>query len=344
MRPVTSLATFHPAIQKWFEERLGEPTPPQREGWPPIREGRHTLIAAPTGSGKTLAAFLSAIDSLVRQGAGLPDETQVLYISPLRALSNDVQKNLQGPLEEIRAGDPSIPELRVLVRTGDTPSAARTAMARRPPHILVTTPESFYLLLTSESGRKMLATVATVIVDEIHALVRDKRGSHLSLSLERLETLVGRPVQRIGLSATQKPLDEVGRFLVGAGRACTLVDTGTFRQLDLGIEVPPSALATVCSHEQWAEIYARMAELIAQHRTTLVFVNTRKMAERVARHLSERLGEQAVTAHHGSLSKENRLDAESPDHRKEPGHARDLQQRALVDELEQPLGADPGLP
>jgi ATP-dependent Lhr-like helicase len=310
MRPVTSLAPFHPAVQKWFEERLGEPTPSQRQGWPPIREGRHTLIAAPTGSGKTLAAFLSAIDLLVRQGRGLPDETQVLYISPLRALSNDVQKNLQGPLEEIRAGDPSIPELRVLVRTGDTPSAARTAMARRPPHILVTTPESFYLLLTSESGRKMLATVATVIVDEIHALVRDKRGSHLSLSLERLEKLVGRPVQRIGLSATQKPLDEVGRFLVGAGRECMLVDTGTFRQLDLGVEVPPSPLATVCSHEQWAEIYARMAELIAEHRTTLVFVNTRKMAERIAGQLTRLLGEEAVASHHGSLSRARRLEAE----------------------------------
>jgi len=310
MRPVTSVAPFHPAVQKWFETRLGEPTPPQRDGWPPIREGRHTLIAAPTGSGKTLAAFLSAIDSLVRQGPGLRDETQVLYVSPLRALSNDIQKNLQGPLEEIRAGDPSIPELRVLVRTGDTPSAARTTMARRPPHILVTTPESLYLLLTSASGRKMLATVATVIIDEIHALVRDKRGSHLSLSLERLEKVVGRPVQRIGLSATQKPLDEVGRFLVGAGRECTLVDTGTFRELDLGIEVPPSPLGTVCSHEQWAEIYARMAELIAEHRTTLVFVNTRKMAERIAGQLTRLLGEDAVTSHHGSLSRARRLEAE----------------------------------
>src|SRR2546429_3747091 len=217
MRPVTSLAPFHPAVQRWFETRLGQPTPPQREGWPPIREGRNTLIAAPTGSGKTLAAFLSAIDSLVRQGAGLPDETQVLYVSPLRALSNDIQKNLQGPLEEIRAGDPSIPAVRVLVRTGDTPAAARTAMARRPPHILVTTPESFYLLLTSESGRKMLATVATVIVDEIHAVVGNRRGSHLALSMERVAALVNGPLQRIGLSATQKPIEEVARVLVGTG-------------------------------------------------------------------------------------------------------------------------------
>src|SRR5216683_2584271 len=293
---MSALTDFHPAVQRWFANCLGEPTPPQREGWPAIREGRNALIAAPTGSGKTLAAFLSAIDSLIRQGAALADETQVLYISPLRALSNDIQKNLQGPLEEIRAGDPSIPELRVLVRTGDTPSAARTAMARRPPHILVTTPESFYLLLTSDSGRKMLATVATVIVDEIHALVRDKRGSHLSLSLERLEKVVGRPVQRIGLSATQKPLDEVGRFLVGTGRDCTLVDTGTFRELDLAIEVPPSPLATVCSHEQWEEIYTRIGELVREHRPTLVFVNTRKMAERIAGQLTRLLGEEAVTS------------------------------------------------
>jgi ATP-dependent Lhr-like helicase len=307
---MSSLAPFHPSIQKWFADRLGEPTPPQRDGWPRIREGRHTLIAAPTGSGKTLAAFLSAIDSLVRQGESLADETQVLYVSPLRALSNDVQKNLQGPLSEIRALDPSVPEIRVLVRTGDTPSAERTAMVRRPPHILVTTPESFYLLLTSDGGRGMLRTVKTVIVDEIHALVRDKRGSHLALSLERLEALTGRPVQRVGLSATQKPLENVGRFLAGAGRECTLVDAGTFRALDLAIEIPPSPLSAVCSHEQWEEIYARIAELVREHRTTLVFVNTRKMAERIAGQLTRLLGDDAVTSHHGSLSKERRLDAE----------------------------------
>ncbi len=307
---VIPLATFHPTVQRWFASRLGDPTPPQSLGWPRIRDGHHTLIAAPTGSGKTLAAFLSAIDSLLRQGPDLPDETQVLYVSPLRALSNDVQKNLQGPLEEIRALDPSVPEVRVLVRTGDTPSAERTAMVRRPPHILVTTPESLYLLLTSDGGRGMLRTVSTVIVDEIHALVRDKRGSHLSLSLERLEALTGRPVQRVGLSATQKPLGEVGRFLVGAGRECTLVDAGTFRELDLGIEVPPSPLSAVCSHEQWEEIYARMADLVREHRTTLVFVNTRKMAERIAAQLSRLLGEEAVTSHHGSLSRARRLDAE----------------------------------
>jgi ATP-dependent Lhr-like helicase len=307
---MSALGQFHPAVRSWFAMRLGEPTPPQREGWPAIREGRHTLIAAPTGSGKTLAAFLSAIDSLIRRGPELADETQVLYVSPLRALSNDVQKNLQGPLEEISAADPSVPEVRVLVRTGDTPSGARTAMTRRPPHILVTTPESLYLLLTSEGGRRMLATVRTVIVDEIHALVRDKRGSHLALSLERLESLAGRPVQRIGLSATQKPLDEVGRFLTGVGRECVLVDAGTFRELDLAVEVPPSPLATVCSHEQWEEIYARMADLVREHRTTLVFANTRKMTERIAGQLTRLLGEEAVTSHHGSLSRARRLDAE----------------------------------
>ena len=301
--------SFHPTVARWFANSLGEPTAPQREGWPRIREGRHTLIAAPTGSGKTLAAFLSAIDSLVRQGESLADETQVLYISPLRALSNDVQKNLQGPLAEIRALDPSVPEIRVLVRTGDTPSSERTAMVRRPPHILVTTPESFYLLLTSVGGRGMLRTVRTVIVDEIHALVRDKRGSHLALSLERLEALAG-PVQRVGLSATQKPIENVGRFLVGAGRDCALVDAGTFRHLDLAIEIPPSPMSAVCSHEQWEEIYARIAELVREHRTTLVFVNTRKMAERIAGQLTRLLGEEAVTSHHGSLSKERRLDAE----------------------------------
>jgi ATP-dependent helicase Lhr and Lhr-like helicase len=307
---VASLSPFHPAVRDWFVERLGSPTAPQREGWPLIREGRHVLIAAPTGSGKTLAAFLSAIDGLFRQGADLADETQVLYVSPLRALSNDVTKNLRGPLADIRAADRSLPEVRVVVRTGDTPSSERAAMARRPPHILVTTPESFYLLLTSASGRAMLATVRTAIVDEIHALVRDKRGSHLALSLERLEQLTGRPLQRVGLSATQKPLDEVGRFLVGTGRACDLVDAGTFRELDLQVEVPPSPLSTVCSHEQWEEIYARMAELIRAERTTLVFVNTRKMAERIAAQLTTLLGEDAVSSHHGSLSKERRLDAE----------------------------------
>ena len=307
---MSALAPFHPTIRAWFESRLGAPTAPQVEGWPAIREGRHTLIAAPTGSGKTLAAFLAGLDALLGQRDGLPDETRLLYVSPLRALSNDVQKNLQAPLAEIRALDPSLPEVRVLVRTGDTTAAERAAMVRRPPHTLVTTPESLYILLGSARGRAMLRTIATVIVDEIHAVVRDKRGSHLALSLERLEALAGRPIQRIGLSATQKPLEDVARFLVGPNRECVLVDAGTFRHLDLGIEVPPSALSAVCSHEQWEEIYTRMAELVREHRTTLVFVNTRKMAERIAAQLTRLLGEDAVTSHHGSLSKARRLDAE----------------------------------
>jgi ATP-dependent Lhr-like helicase len=331
---MSSLASFHPTVRDWFAERLGAPTPPQEQGWPAIRAGRHTLIAAPTGSGKTLAAFLSAIDALLSQGRSLADATQVLYVSPLKALSNDIQKNLSGPLAEIGALDASLPEIRVLVRTGDTPPAERAAMARRPPHILVTTPESLYILLGSAGGRNMLSTVRTVIVDEIHALVRDKRGSHLALSLERLEALAGRPIQRVGLSATQKPLDAVGRFLVGAGRECTLVDTGTFRMLDLGIEIPPSALSAVCSHEQWEEIYARIAELVREHRTTLVFVNTRKMAERIAAQLSRLLPENTVTSHHGSLSRARRLDAEE---RLKAG-----QLRALVATASLELGIDIG--
>jgi ATP-dependent Lhr-like helicase len=307
---VTPLSPFHPAVASWFRDRLGEPSAPQQAGWPLIRDRQNVLIAAPTGSGKTLAGFLSALDELFRQGDALPDETQVVYVSPLRALSNDVQKNLQGPLAEIRAIDPTLPEVRVSVRTGDTPAGERAAMTKRPPHILVTTPESLYLLLTSEGGRGMLQSTRTVIVDEIHALVRDKRGSHLALSLERLEALCGRPVQRLGLSATQKPLELVGAFLAGTGRECALVDSGTFRELDLAVEVPPSALETVCSHEQWEEIYARVAELVHEHRTTLVFVNTRKMAERIAAQLAKLMGEDAVTSHHGSLSRERRLDAE----------------------------------
>jgi ATP-dependent Lhr-like helicase len=304
------LAGFHSTIGRWFEQRFGEPTEPQREGWPKIRAGFHTLISAPTGMGKTLAAYLAAIDSLARQGPLLADQTSVLYVSPLRALSNDVQKNLQGPLHELAELDPDFPQIRVLVRTGDTPQRDRAAMLRKPPHILVTTPESLYILLTSAGGREMLRTVRTVIVDEIHALARDKRGSHLSLSLERLEALTG-PIQRIGLSATQKPLEEVGRFLVGVGRDCTLVDVGHHRKMDVAIVVPPSPLSTVCSHEQWDEIYGQIAGLIGEHRTTLIFVNTRKLAERITARLTDVLGEEKVTCHHSSLSKERRLDAEN---------------------------------
>jgi ATP-dependent Lhr-like helicase len=308
MAPV-SLNEFHPAIRRWFGERLGEPTAAQRRGWPAVRTGKHVLIAAPTGSGKTLAAFLAAIDSLVTRGAELEDATRVVYVSPLKALANDVQKNLSGPLAEIRALDPTLPEVRVAVRSGDTTSSERARMLRRPPHILVTTPESLYILLTSEGGRGMLRGARTVIVDEVHAMLGDKRSSHLALSLERLDALAG-PVQRIGLSATQKPLEDVGRFLVGAGRECTLIDEGHLREMDLAVEIPPSPLETVCSHETWSEIYGRIAELVREHRTTLVFVGTRKMAERVAAELEKLLGADAVGCHHSSLSKERRLDAE----------------------------------
>jgi len=309
----SALDAFHPTVQRWFAETLGEPTPPQVAGWPKIAAGNHVLIAAPTGSGKTLSAFLIALDALLRQGtaggAGLPDETQVLYVSPLRALSNDVQKNLAGPLAELRARDPSLPEVRVVVRTGDTPQSERQKMARRPPHVLVTTPESLYLLLTTGGGRKMLRTVRTVILDEVHALVGDKRGCHLALSLERLVALAGE-FQRIGLSATQKPIERTAGFVAGPHRPIEIVDAGHFRQMDVAIEIPKSPLGTICSHEVWGEVYERIAELVRAHQTTLVFVNTRKLAERVARQLSQLLGEDAVGCHHSSLSKERRLDAE----------------------------------
>ena len=317
------LSAFHPAIQRWFRSKFEGPTLPQQRGWPAIHSGQDTLISAPTGSGKTLAAFLAAIDSLFRQGLedDLPNQCQVVYVSPLKALSNDVQKNLAQPLEEIRqvaAGmGLEVPEIRVLVRTGDTPASQRQAMTRKPPHILVTTPESLYILLTSVKGSDMLRNVRTVIVDEIHAVARDKRGSHLALSLERLEALAnGRPV-RIGLSATQRPIEEVARFLVGTKRLdasgkpqCAIIDEGHGREMDLALELPGSPLEAVCSNETWDEIYDRLAELIGQKRTTLVFVNTRRLAERVTFQLSKRLGEENITSHHGSLSREQRLQAE----------------------------------
>ena len=338
---------FHPVIAGWFAERFGAPTPPQREGWPAIAGGTHTLIAAPTGSGKTLTAFLHAIDALVKEGMTardrgeeLPDETRVLYISPLKALGNDVEKNLAAPLGELRAREENFPEIRVSVRSGDTPAGERAKMTKRPPHILVTTPESLYILLTSAGGRQMLETVETVIVDEIHAMLGDKRGAHLALSLERLEQLTtgldsdpdldpdldraeetsepspvrSRPraaPQRIGLSATQKPVSDVAQFLVGVGRECTTVDIGHRRTLDLSLEVPETPLETVCSSETWDEIYNRIVRQIESHTTTLIFAGTRKLSERISARLQGKLGEEAVTCHHSSLSKERRLDAET---------------------------------
>ena len=318
---------FHPAVARWFEQTFGSPTEPQVRGWPAIQSGRHVLISAPTGSGKTLAAFLASLDALFREGSrtDLPDKTQVVYVSPLKALSNDIRKNLQEPLAGIRAllreTEGQDIDVRAEVRTGDTTAAQRQALIKKPPHILVTTPESLYLLLTSESGRDMLRSVRTLIMDEIHAVVDDRRGAHLALSVERLAALTksvsGGALQRIGLSATQKPIEEVARFLVVAHSVdeagnpdCEIIDVGHRRELDLAIELPKSPIEAVMSNEVWEEIYHRLTELIQAHRTTLVFVNTRRMAERVTHHLSELLGADAVTSHHGSLSAKLRLDAE----------------------------------
>lgn len=363
---------FHPLIEEWFRSRFSAPTEPQERGWPAIAAGKSTLIAAPTGSGKTLTAFLACIDRLVKEATdwerdntqtgasgdglhsppsgdgdlspSLPDETRVVYVSPLRALSNDMHRNLEVPLGEIAAlaaerGIP-LPRIRTGLRTGDTSSSDRAKLIRRPPHILVTTPESLYLLLTSPRGRDSLRAVETVIVDEIHALVRDKRGSHLALSLERLEALCGRRLQRVGLSATQKPIERIAEFLVGvrddpplsaeqrnrangqssatrertlfdaAPRPPVIIDVGHARALDLAIEVPPSELGAVCMHEQWAEINERIVELIQSHRSTQIFVNTRRLAERVTHQLTELLGDDVVGAHHGSLAADIRLDTE----------------------------------
>jgi ATP-dependent helicase Lhr and Lhr-like helicase len=378
---------FHPVINEWFSRKYAAPTEPQALGWPHIAAGEHTLIAAPTGSGKTLTAFLSIIDRLFREAAlgKLADGMRVVYVSPLRALSNDMRRNLETPLQEIyeHAAELGVaaPPLRVGLRTGDTPASQRAALVKNPPHILVTTPESLYLMLTSRRGREALATCDTVIVDEIHALVRDKRGSHLALSLERLEALCGRRLQRIGISATQKPIDRMAEFLIGcrglmdsaecardesspknefqrtfdfAGRgdastsplirgalwapspafasnameagpageggvaatrhisvgreSCAIVDVGHARQLDLGIATPQqSELSAACSSEQWADLHAQLVELIQSHRSTLIFVNTRRMAERLTFALAQILGEDQVSSHHGSLSAESRL-------------------------------------
>ena len=316
--PPASLTWAHPLVAEWFIGKFGTPTEPQEQGWPNILAGRTTLISAPTGSGKTLAAFLACIDRLVRKAlvGDLSDRTEVLYVSPLKALGNDIQKNLEIPLGEILAlaneRGMLMPEIRTAVRTGDTLMPERRAMLKRPPHILVTTPESLYILLTADRSRAILRDIETVIVDEIHAVADDKRGAHLSLSLERLDALAHKRPARIGLSATQKPIELVAHFLTGSDRCePVIVNVGHKRKLDLAIEVPPMPLGPVASNEMWDAIYDRLVELVNQHRSTLVFVNTRRMAERLAHNLGERLGEENVAAHHGSLSRKLRLTAEN---------------------------------
>ena len=312
-----SLAWAHPVIQEWFVEKFGTPTEPQEQGWPPILAGRTTLISAPTGSGKTLAAFLACIDALVRTAlaGNLVDRTEILYVSPLKALGNDIQKNLEAPLAEITelAGQKGLlmPQIRVAVRTGDTLAHERQLMLRRPPHILVTTPESLYILLTAQRSREILRDVKTVSVDEIHAVADDKRGAHLALSLERLDAITRSPAVRIGLSATQKPIETVAHFLTGSQPDPVVVNIGHKRAMDLAIEVPGQELGPVASSELWDETYDRIAQLVQEHRSTLVFVNTRRLAERVAFNLADRLGEELVAAHHGSLARKLRLEAES---------------------------------
>src|ERR1022692_1651843 len=336
---------FHPVVETWLERRFGMPTPAQARAWPLIAAGKDVLVTAPTGSGKTLAAFLWALDRLVAEaiavGGTLPDQTSILYVSPLKALSNDVRRNLEEPLGEIKTLAVELgyaaPEIRTAVRTGDTTAREGREAVRRPPHVLVTTPESLFILLTSESGRRALRDVRTVIVDEIHAVAPDKRGAHLALSLERLDALVatstsgtleGSPLppatgssgqspptptrlQRVGLSATVRPLEVAARLLVGGDRPPPeVVDVGQRRDLDLAVEVPEDELGAVCTNEQWAELYDRIATLARAHHSTLVFVNTRRLVERVTLHLGERLGADTVAAHHGSLSRERRHRAE----------------------------------
>jgi ATP-dependent Lhr-like helicase len=313
---VPGLDWAHPLVREWFVSKFGTPTEPQEQGWPHILAGRTTLISAPTGSGKTLAAFLACIDRLVRKALGgeLLNRTEVVYISPLKALGNDIQKNLEGPLSEIvaLAGSKGLlmPEIRTAVRTGDTLMHERRAMIKNPPHILVTTPESLYIYLTAGRSRATLHDVETVIVDEIHNLAGSKRGSHLTLSLERLDALCPQRPTRIGLSATQKPLDLIAHFLTGNRPDPVVVNIGHKRQMDLAIEVPASELGAVATNEMWDEMYDRMEALVRSHRSTLLFVNTRKTAERIGMYLGERLGPENVATHHGSLSRKLRLQAE----------------------------------
>ena len=334
---------FHPLVEEWFHRSFARPTEPQELAWKEITAGHDVLISAPTGSGKTLAAFLLCLDGFVRAAlaGSLEDRTEVVYVSPLKALSNDIHKNLEKPLAEIAAlaGEKGLlmPPIRVAVRTGDTPVLERQHMLKRPPHILVTTPESLFILLTAGKSRELLKTTKTLIIDEIHAVVDDKRGAHLALSISRLDDLVmkagGEPPQRIGLSATVRPIEEVARF-VNPHKQLRILDSGHRRELDLAVEVPEDELGPVASNEMWAETYDRLADLILAHRTTLVFVNTRRLAERVAHHLAERLGEGAVLAHHGSLSRRLRLDAEQK--------LKDGDLRAVVATASLELGIDIG--
>lgn len=314
----TVLNWAHPLVQRWFLTKFGTPTEPQVQGWPSILAGQSTLIAAPTGSGKTFAAFLASLNQLVEKALSghLRDETEVLYVSPLKALSNDIQKNLKEPLAEIKAlaekEGLQMQDIRVQVRTGDTLSYERQKMLKKPPHIIVTTPESFYILLTAQKSREILKTVHTLIVDEIHAIYDDKRGAHLALSMERLEALRKTPLRRIGLSATQRPIEDMSQFLTGINeKKAVIIDIGYQRLLDIQVEVPSIALASVASLEMWEEIYDKIENYSKQYRSILIFVNTRKLAERVAHHLSERLGQEFVCAHHGSLSRKIRLQAET---------------------------------
>ncbi len=317
----TELPFFHPIVARWFKERFGLPSPPQAQGWPAICEAKHSLIVAPTGSGKTLAAFLALINRLLCQGlAGeLEDSTQVIYISPLKALGNDIYKNLEAPLAEIRElfqkEGIQVPALRLALRTGDTPAYERRKMLKEAPHILITTPESLHILLTAEKSSQMLTSVKSIIIDEIHAVASEKRGAHLSLSLERLDYRCKRKLQRIGLSATQKPIESMGAILVGnrskEKRRLEIICCGSHRKMDLRIAVGEEALGALATLSYWESLYERFLSEIKNHRSTIIFCHTRRLVERISHQLSLSLGREAVAAHHGSLSKESRLNAEN---------------------------------